>query len=116
MLKCKQKILSSLQSSTLNVKVDKNALKIVDAYKYLDVWITNDLSWAKQIEKNCKKANKIIGRRFYKFYSTDVSMLSFVHPHLEYAVPVWYPHLIKHTDLLKKKPFFLSRSVCLIKA
>ena len=42
----------------LNVKVDGNALEIVDAYKYLGVWITSDLSWAKQVEENCKKANQ----------------------------------------------------------
>ena len=59
-LKCKQMILSRKQHpvSPLNVKVDGNALEIVDAYKYLGVWITSNLSWAKQIEENCKKANR----------------------------------------------------------
>ena len=62
-LKCKQMILSRKQhpAAPLNVKVDGNALEIVDAYKYLGVWITSDLSWAKQIEENCKKANQKIG-------------------------------------------------------
>ena len=59
-LKCKQMILSRKQHpvAPLNVKVNGNALEIVDAYKYLGVWITSDLSWAKQIEENCKKANQ----------------------------------------------------------
>ena len=64
-LKCKQMILSRKQHpaavAPLNVKVDGNALEIVDAYKYLGVWITSDLSWAKQIEENCKKANQKMG-------------------------------------------------------
>ena len=101
----------------LNVKVDGNALEIVDAYKYLGVWITSDLSWAKQIEENCKKANQKIGmlyRRFYEFCSTDTLKclyVAFVRPHLEYAVPVWDPHLIKHTELLEKVQKFALK-VC----
>ena len=118
-LKCKQMILSRKQHpvAPLNVKVDGNALEIVDAYKYLGVWITSDLSWAKQIEEICKKANQKIGmlyRRFYEFCSTDTLKclyVAFVRPHLEYAVPVWDPHLIKHTELLEKVQKFALK-VC----
>ena len=118
-LKCKQMILSRKQHpvAPLNVKVDGNALEIVDAYKYLGVWITSDLSWAKQIKENCKKANQKIGmlyRRFYEFCSTDTLKclyVAFVRPHLEYAVPVWDPHLIKHTELLEKVQKFALK-VC----
>ena len=62
MLNVLKMILSRKQHpvAPLNVKVDGNALEIVDAYKYLRVWITSDLSWAKQIEENCKKANQKI--------------------------------------------------------
>ena len=123
-LKCKQMILSRKQHpvAPLNVKVDGNALEIVDAYKYLGVWITSDhdLSWAKQLEENCKKANQKIGmlyRRFYEFCSTDTLKclymlpLKLVLPHLEYAVPVWDPHIIKHTKLLEKVQKFALK-VC----
>ena len=56
-LKCKQMIISRKQHpvAPLNVKVDGNALEIVDPYKYLGVWITSDLSWAKQIEVSKSK-------------------------------------------------------------
>ena len=97
--------------------VDGKALKLVNDYKYLGVWITNDLSWAKQIEENCKKANKKIGmlyRRFYEFCSTDTLKclyVAFVRPHLEYAVPVWDPYLIKHSELLEKVQKFALK-VC----
>ncbi len=118
-LMCKQMILSKKQHpvTPLNVKVDVNALEIVDAYKYLGVWITSDLTWAKQIEENFKKANQNIGmlyRRFYEFCSTDTMncfYVAFVRPHLEYAVPVWDPHLIKHTELLEKVQKFALK-VC----
>ena len=98
--KCKQMIISRKQRPPIpvNLMVDGKALKLVNDYKYLGVWITNDLSWAKQIEENCKKANKKIGmlyRRFYEFCSTDTLKclyVAFVRPHLEYAVPVWDPY------------------------
>ena len=61
--KCKQMIISRKQHPPIpvNLMVDGKALELVNDYKYLGVWITNDLSWAKQIEENCKKANKNIG-------------------------------------------------------
>ena len=42
-------------------------LELVSSYRYLGVWITSDLSWTKQIEENCKKANQkieVVYRRF----------------------------------------------------
>ena len=68
-----------------------SSVEIVDVYKYLGVWITNDLSWAKQIEDNCKKATQKIGmlyQLFYEFCSIDTLKclyVAFVRPHLEYA-------------------------------
>ena len=53
-------------------------------------------------------------RRFYEFCSTDTLRclyVAFVRPHLEYAVPVWDPHLIKHTELLEKVQKFALK-VC----
>lgn len=92
----------------VNLILDGKALELVNAYKYLGVWITNDLNWTKQIEENCKKANQKMGilyRRFYQYCSTDVLKclyVALVRPQLEYAVPVWDPHLAKHIELLEK--------------
>ena len=82
---------------------------MVNPYGYLGVWITNNLSWTKQIEDNCKKTNQKIGIpycRFYQYCSTSVLKYLYVatalvRPHLEYAVPVWDPYLIKHIELLE---------------
>ena len=108
--KCKQMIITRKKHpvTSVNLMLDGKALELVNAYKYLGVWITNDLSWSKQIEENCKKANKKIGmlyRRFYQYCTTSALKclyVSLVRPHLEYAVPVWDPHLVKHIELLEK--------------
>ena len=42
-------------SSPVNLILDGKALEMVNAYRYLGVWITNELSWTKQKEENCKK-------------------------------------------------------------
>ena len=117
--KCKQMIISRKQHPLVPVSmvVDGKTLELVTAYKYLGVWITSDLNWAKQIEENCKRANQKIGmlyRRFYEYCSTDTLRclyVAFVRPHLEYAVPVWDPHLIKHTESLEKVQKFALK-VC----
>ena len=53
-------IMKSIFSSSgpVNLILDGKALEMVNAYKYLGVWITSNLSWTKQIEENCKKANQ----------------------------------------------------------
>ena len=117
--KCKQMVITRKKhpSSPVNLFLDGKALEMVNAYRYLGVWITNDLSWTKQIEENCKKANQKIGilyRRFYQYCSTSVLKclyVALVRPHLEYAVPVWDPHLIKHIELLEKVQKFALK-VC----
>ena len=117
--KCKQMSITRKKSpgTTFNITVDENALEQVESYKYLGVWITSDLSWTKQIQENCKKANQKLGmlyRRFYEHCSTNTLQclyVALIRPHLEYAVPVWDPHLVKHTDLLEKVQKFALK-VC----
>ena len=63
-------------------------------FKYLGVWISDDLKWSKHIEQITKKATKqagLIYRRFYPYSNSGTLKqlyLSQVRPHLEYAVPV----------------------------
>ena len=67
----------------------------------MGVLITDDLSWSDHISLICTKARKQLGFIYRKFYdhSTPNTLKSlytaFVRPHLEYAVPVWNPHLKK---------------------
>ena len=53
-----------------------------------------------------KKANSIMGltRRSFSFLDGDLFKklyTSFVRPHLEYAIPVWSPHLRKQVKILE---------------
>ena len=90
---------------------------MVNAYKYLGVWITSSLSWNKDVEEICKKANQQIGllySRFYQHCSSRTLMrlyTALVRPHLEYAVPVWDPHLSKNVTSIKRVQRFALK-VC----
>ncbi len=62
------------------------------------MWLSHDLSWAKQIDAMCRNACKQIGilyRQFYGHSSPDCLRqlyISLVRLKLEYAAPVWDPH------------------------
>ena len=71
--------------------------------KDLGVHIDSDLSSEEHIATKIKKANQIMG--LIRRSLTDLDKDSFkklysalVRPHLEYAQPVWSPHLKKYQD------------------
>ena len=78
-----------------------NALERVNSFKYLGVWITKDLTWSRHVTETCTKARRVVGliyRQYYEYSTTETLnqlYVSFVRPHLEYAAPVWDPHLQK---------------------
>ena len=47
-----------LQVMPVALTVNGSPLERVDAYKYLGIWITSDLTWSKQVMEVCKKANR----------------------------------------------------------
>lgn len=61
--KCKQVLITRKRNRIPIpvIKVGDKPLEIVDAYKYLGIWIMNNLSWNKHIDGVCKKANRQIG-------------------------------------------------------
>ena len=69
--------------------------------------LTSDLSLSKHIEGACTNAKKILGLLYCRFYQhADQDTLrqlyiSIVQPHMEYAAPVWDPHLRKIKIYLK---------------
>ena len=70
------------------LQINGVAMERVDDYKYLGVWISSNLSWSKHIAEVCRKC--------YKNASKDMMLklyLSCIRPDLEYAAPVWSPHL-----------------------
>ena len=101
--KCKTMLLSRKRnlSHPPQLLLNKAPLEQVEAFKYLGVLISSDLSWSRHIDSICAKGKRLIGL-LYRRFSTNVSserlieMYKYlVRPHLEYAAPVWDPHLLK---------------------
>ena len=99
--KCKYMVISRKKQPTLpssSIVINNSPLTRVESYKYLGVWITCRLSWSLQVEEVCKKARRHIGvlyRKFYQHASNKTFLrlyLTYIRPHLEYAVAVWDPH------------------------
>ena len=91
------------QLSILNQRMEK-----VTEFKYLGVWLSDNMSWSTHIEKSSTTALKQVGliyRKFYQYSSPECLQqlyLSFVRLHLEYTVPVWDPHCSNHVQTLER--------------
>jgi hypothetical protein len=73
----------------------------------LGVQVCHDLSWKKQIETAAARANSILGMLRKTFQHNSVELwkklyVSYVRPHLEFAVPAWNPHKVGLGVLLEK--------------
>ena len=109
-LKCKYMVLSRRRSCAVipqQLYLQGTPLDKVSKYKYLGVTFTTDLNWSEHIHSISMKSKKPLGllyRQFYK-YSSNKALLtlntSLIRPHLEYASPVWNPHLAKDIKLLE---------------
>ena len=107
--KCKSMLISRKRSPSqpLSLILDESPLEHVKTFKYLGVLLSSNLNWAPHVEATCAKARKLIGllyRRFYEHVDSShlVEMYKIVvRPHLEYAAPVWAPHLAKDVDNLE---------------
>ena len=78
-------------------------LRFVDSYKDLGVNMSRDLSWSNHMDVIVNKANKVlgllkrtVGSKNKEIFSTLYK--SFVRLILEYACPVWSPHLARYTS------------------
>ena len=73
-------------------------LRFVDSHKDLGVNMSRDLSWSNHVDVIVNKANKVLKRTVGSKNKEIFSMLykSLVRPILEYACPVWSPHLAKY--------------------
>ena len=82
-------------------------LRFVDSNKDLGVNMSRDLSWSNHVDVIVNKANKVLGllKRTVGSENKEIfSMLykSLVRPILEYACPVWSPHLVKDILAIEK--------------
>ena len=87
----------------------------VSHFKYLGVWISDDLTWSKHVESVCCKARRILGYMFRTFspHCNQDSIIALykcqVLPILEYACVLWDPHLKRDQLLLESVQLFATR-------
>ena len=119
--KCKTMVISRKRNSVqpyAQFVLNGRPLEQVETFKYLGILLSSDLSWSAHIESICTKARKLIGLLYRRFYGNidDHSLLELysvlVRPHLEYAAPVWDPHLTKYTNKLESVQKFALK-MCL---
>ena len=72
-------------------------LDCVSSAKYLEVIISDDLSWRTLIDNITKSANQTLGflKRNIRVHNKDLKSVAYktlVRPQLEYASTVWSPH------------------------
>ena len=84
-----------------------HTLEKVDEEVDLGVTVDDKLKFSKHVDTKLSKANKMLGviRHTFKFLNSNVLTLlykSIVRPHVEYATPVWSPHLKGDRDKIEK--------------
>ena len=108
--KCKYMIVSrktNLSTPSSPLLLEGHPLDQVEMFQYLGVLLSHDLTWGEHVQSTCKKARKILGLLYRKFYNNAPGnsllqlYLSLVRPHLDYASAVWSPYLIKDKAALE---------------
>lgn len=79
----------------------------VKCTKEQGVLISSDLSWSAQVHAIVHKANRILGVIYRTLGPSNIEAFctlykTLVKPMLEYATPVWCPHLVKDILALGK--------------
>ena len=106
--KCKvMRITHNKDKSTTRYQVSGTELRNVSSYKDLGVIMANDLTWTKHLNGTDHNANKVVGllKRTVGSKNKDIFSIlhkSLVRPILEYASPVWSPHLAKDIHEIEK--------------
>ena len=108
--KCKYMIVSrktNLSTPSSPLLLEGYPLDQVEMFQYLGVLLSHDLTWGEHVQSTCKKARKILGLLYRRFYNNAPGnsllqlYLSLVRPHLDYASAVWSPYLIKDKAALE---------------
>ena len=116
--KCKAMTISRKRNSVYPAQFLLNGIQLEQVFKYLGVLFSSNISWSAHIDSICTKARKVIDRLYRRFYGNvdNHSLLELysvlVRPHLEYAAPIWAPHLIKDTNKLENVQIFAIK-MCL---
>ena len=89
-----------------NYKMGNDILRNSNCEKDIGVHVDNRIKFDQHINQAVNKANRILAvtRRTFECMDDDIFNMIFkglVRPHLEYAAPVWSPHLVKDKELLE---------------
>ena len=104
------KNIEELENSTLSIYDHDGIRRVMDfsaMEKDLGVLVCDDLSWKKHVETSAAKANSILGMLRKAFQHNSVELwkrlyVSYVRPHLEFAVSAWNPQKLGMSQLLEK--------------
>ncbi len=118
--KCKCMLVSRKRrpAQPLSFLLSGATIEQVETFKYLGVHLSSNLTWSSHIHSICAKARKLTGLLYRRFY-TGVESRNLLEmykllicPHLEYAAPVWDPHLSKDISMMENVQKFALR-MCL---
>ena len=95
-------------------------IEAVSEQKYLGIIVMDSCHPSEQCVAAAIKANQVMGqiRRSFSCYSKDIMLQiykTFVHPHLEYAIPVWSPWLQKDIAVLEAIQRRATKMMCNVK-
>ena len=114
--KCKYMLISRKRAPTLpkiSLTLMRSPLERVSKFKYLGVWLADNLSWSYHIkETSTKKMAGMIYRKFYPVCNTATMLqlyVSYIRPLLEYTVPVWDPHTASNSRVMENVQKFSLR-------
>jgi hypothetical protein len=116
--KCKYMVISRKRNPTIPafpLLLNDTPVERVECFKYLGLLLSSDLSWTMHTDSVCKKAKKILGllyRRYYSYVDGDAlrqMYISLVRPHLEYGCVIWDPHTISGTKSLESVQYFACK-------
>ena len=111
-LRCYRILSPSLFTYILN----EQSISCIIQHSYLGVTLTSNMSFSPHIQKISAKATRMLNfiRRNLYNCSKEIksrAYLTLVRPILEYASPVWDPHLVKDRDQIEKVQRAVARWV-----
>ena len=93
--------------NSISYRLEFHTLATVEEETDLGVTVDNHLKFSKHVELKISKANKLLGliRHTFKYLNADILITLYktlIRPHVEYATPVWSPHLKGDRDKIEK--------------
>ena len=96
-----------IKNNSISYYLKFHTLDVVNEEVDLGVTVDNQLKFSQHTDTKIAKSNKLLGmiRHTFKFLDAETLLLlykSLIRPHVEYATPVWSPHLKGDRDKIEK--------------